>query len=439
MANYKHLTQSDRIFIESSLNQRHSLRSIALSLNKSISTISNEIKNHLVFEKSGSFCYDYNSCKNRFLCSKANVCKVCTKTRKLSKKCKMCEKCNVMCSDFIKDICPSLSKSPYVCNGCTIRRRCTLEKRLYKASSAHNEYKAVLSESRSGINISEHDLSCIDEIVSPLIRQGQSPHHICITCSDSLTISERTIYRYIDSKVFSVINFDLPRKIRFKQRKSKRPAKVDKLCRRNRTYNDFMEFMSAHPDVPVVELDSVEGVKGGSVLLTIHFVKCEFMLAYLREFNNAQSVVDIFNHIYELLGFNTFTFMFKVCLADNGSEFSNPREMEFTGIDRRTRVYYCDPSSPYQKGSAERNHEFIRCFIPKGTDFSNYSQSDISLMMDHINSYARESLNRKCPYEMMEFYYGKEILDLLECHRILPRKVTLNSSIFRKEDDNNEV
>ena len=60
MANYKHLTQSDRIFIESSLNQRHSLRSIALSLNKSTSTISNEIKNHLVFEKSGSFCYDYN-------------------------------------------------------------------------------------------------------------------------------------------------------------------------------------------------------------------------------------------------------------------------------------------------------------------------------------------------------------------------------------------
>lgn len=439
MANYNHLTQSDRIFIESSLNQRHSLKSIALSLNKTTSAISREIRNHLVFEKSGSFCYDYNSCKNRFLCDKTYICKICTKTRKASKKCKLCERCNLMCPDFIKDSCPNLLKSPYVCNGCHSRRNCTLEKRLYKACDAHREYKAVLSESRSGINISEHDLQYIDEIVSPLIKQGQSPHHICITCSDSITISERTIYRYIDSNVFSVINFDLPRKIRFKQRKSKRPAKVDKLCRRNRTYVDFKNFMSAHQDIPVVELDSVEGVKGGSVLLTIHFVKCEFMLAYLREFNNSQSVIDIFNGLYELLGFDTFTFMFRVCLADNGSEFSNPKEIEFAGINRRTRVYYCDPSSPYQKGSAERNHEFIRYFIPKGTDFSNYSQNDISLMMAHINSYARESINKKCPYEMMEFYYGKQVLDLLECHRIPPRKVTLNSSIFRKEDDNNEV
>ena len=439
MANYKHLTQSDRIFIESSLNQRHSLRSIALSLNKSTSTISNEIKNHLVFEKSGSFHYDYNSCKGRFLCSKANLCKACIKTRRISKKCKFCDICNAVCPDFVKDSCPSHSKSPYVCNGCLSRKNCTLEKRFYRASDAHNEYKVVLSESRSGINISEHDLKCLEEIISPLIKQGQSPHHICITCSDSITISERTIYRYIDSKIFSVINFDLPRKIRFKQRKSKRPAKVDKLCRRNRTYIDFKDFMAIHPDVPVVELDSVEGVKGGSVLLTIHFVKCEFMLAYLREFNNSQSVIDIFNGIYELLGFDTFAFMFKVCLADNGSEFSNPKEIEFSGINRRTRVYYCDPSSPYQKGSAERNHEFIRCFISKGSNFSDYSQSDISLMMDHINSYARESLNRKCPYEMMEFYYGKEVLDLLECHRIPPRKVTLNSSIFRKETDSNEI
>lgn len=439
MANYKHLTQSDRIFIESSLNQRHSLRSIALSLNKSTSTISNEIKNHLVFEKSGSFHYDYNSCKGRFLCSKANLCKACIKTRSISKKCKFCDICNAVCPDFVKDSCPSHSKSPYVCNGCLSRKNCTLEKRFYRASDAHNEYKVVLSESRSGINISEHDLKCLEEIISPLIKQGQSPHHICITCSDSITISERTIYRYIDSKIFSVINFDLPRKIRFKQRKSKRPAKVDKLCRRNRTYIDFKDFMAIHPDVPVVELDSVEGVKGGSVLLTIHFVKCEFMLAYLREFNNSQSVIDIFNGIYELLGFDTFAFMFKVCLADNGSEFSNPKEIEFSGINRRTRVYYCDPSSPYQKGSAERNHEFIRCFISKGSNFSDYSQSDISLMMDHINSYARESLNRKCPYEMMEFYYGKEVLDLLECHRIPPRKVTLNSSIFRKETDSNEI
>ena len=53
--------------------------------------------------------------------------------------------------------------------------------------------------------------------------------------------------------------------------------------------------MEERPDMPVTELDSVEGKKGGKVLLTIHFVKCEMMLAFLRDSNTAQSVIDIFD------------------------------------------------------------------------------------------------------------------------------------------------
>ena len=72
-------------------------------------------------------------------------------------------------------------------------------------------------------------------------------------------------------------------------------------------------------------------------------------------------------------------------------------------------------------------------FIPKGTDLEQYTQNDINLMMNHINSYARESLGNKSPYEMFSFLYGQEILDLLECHRIPPQEVTLSPSVFRKE------
>ena len=72
-------------------------------------------------------------------------------------------------------------------------------------------------------------------------------------------------------------------------------------------------------------------------------------------------------------------------------------------------------------------------FIPKGIDFGLYTQEDISLMMDHINSYSRKSIGDKCPYEMFAFLYGQEMLDLLECHRIPPQEVTLNRSVFRKE------
>ena len=54
-------------------------------------------------------------------------------------------------------------------------------------------------------------------------------------------------------------------------------------------------------------------------------------------------------------------------------------------------------------------------------------------MMDHINSYKRESLGNRSPYEMFSFLYGEELLKLLECHLIPPQEVTLNQSIFRKE------
>lgn len=93
-------------------------------------------------------------------------------------------------------------------------------------------------------------------------------------------VSERTIYRFVDSRIFSAMNLDLPRKVRYSARKKAVHVKVDKACRINRTYEDFKTFMHSHPDYPLVELDSVEGKRGSKVLLTIHFVKAEFMLAF---------------------------------------------------------------------------------------------------------------------------------------------------------------
>ena len=54
-------------------------------------------------------------------------------------------------------------------------------------------------------------------------------------------------------------------------------------------------------------------------------------------------------------------------------------------------------------------------------------------MMDHINSYKRESLGNRSPHEMFSFLYGDELLKQLECHLIPPQEVTLNPSVFRKE------
>ena len=145
-------------------------------------------------------------------------------------------------------------------------------------------------------------------------------------------------------------------------------------------------------------------------------------------------MIDIFDSLYEGLGPNDFQHIFTLLLADNGSEFSNPKAIEFTADgNRRTRMFYCNPSAPYQKGSCERNHEFIRCCIPKGKDIGLFTQSDITLMMNHINSYARGSLGNKCPYEVFRFFYGDKLLNLLGCVTIPAQQIILKPSLFRKE------
>ena len=159
------------------------------------------------------------------------------------------------------------------------------------------------------------------------------------------------------------------------------------------------------------------------------------MLAFLRERNDAKSVGNVFDFLYQNLGHDCFSSIFKLCLADNGSEFSDPAHIEFASDGtRRTRVFFCNPQAPYQKGSAERNHEFIRCFIPKGADIGQYTQDDITRMMNHINSYKRVSLGNKCPYYVFQFLYGSDLLELLGCTTIPAQQVTLNKSVFRKED-----
>ena len=336
-------------------------------------------------------------------------------------------------SKKLQENCDKLSNPPYVCNGCPDKTHCTLEKHIYFAVAAQNEYKTVLSEARSGVCVTETEAQELDQLFTPLILQGQSIHHICATQPDEVMFSEKTMYNYIDLGVISAKNIDLPRKVRFKPRKSSHDSfKVDKLCRINRTYEDFLVFLSNWPDCPIVQIDSVEGTKGGKVLLTIHFVKSEFMLAFIRDRNTAASVLNIFNELYDTLSTETFKLLFPVLLADNGSEFSDPTSLEMdVKNELRTRVFYCNPNSPYQKGAIENNHEFIRRILPKGTSFNNLTQDKISLMMNHINSYCRANLGDKSPYEMFRLFYGQAVLEALGAVHIPPNDITLRPSLLK--------
>ena len=124
-------------------------------------------------------------------------------------------------------------------------------------------------------------------------------------------------------------------------------------------YADFQKYLGAHPETTIVQMDSVIGRVGGKCLLTIHFVESSLMLAFLRDANTSASVIEIINLLDEVLGAKTFNSLFPVILTDNGSEFSNPKEIEkrSTIPCNRTKIFYCDPSAPYQKGACEVNHD----------------------------------------------------------------------------------
>ena len=433
MAKYSHLNNEDRSQIETGLINCKSFKEIGEAVGKDCTTISKEIRSHMVFRKTGAYGRPFNDCAKRKTCKVSGTCNICPESKSRHMFCCTCGRCNDYCILYEKEKCPKLTRPPYVCNGCQDKRCCTLEKCIYDASSAQVEYSSVLAEARQGIAVSDEEKKRLNDIISPLILKGQSLHHICLNHMDELMVSERTLYAYMDAGLFTAKNIDMPRKVRFRPRR-KRPdtIKVDSKCREGRTLDDYKEYMMEHPDTPVAQLDSVEGVKGGAVLLTVTFPSVGLQLAFRRDHNDAQSVINIFDRMYLELGPDTFIKLFPVLLADNGSEFSDPERIEFDANEnRRSRMFYCNASAPYQKGSCEAHHEMIRRVIHKGVDITPYTQAQITLMMDHINSYRRNTLANKSPYEVFGFLYGGDVLKRSGLSLIPPDEIVLSPELLK--------
>lgn len=433
----KFFTYEDRLNLQKKLKESMSIKAIATDLGKNPTTISREIKKYSSEIATGYPGYPFNECKNRFNCRNKNICgKDCS--RKATQYCKLCPYCNEHCKDFVREVCTARFRPPYVCNGCEKIGKCSLLKSIYDAEHAHIKAHNVISESRSGLCVSEEEIARLNAIITPLVNNGQSVHQIYVEHENELMCSEKTIYNYIDACLFDVRNIDLPRKVKFRERYKKPEFKVDKGCRIGRNYQEYLKFKEKNPDLAEVQMDSVMGVKGGKCLLTIHFVESSLMLAFIRDANTSQSVIDVFNGLDKVLGNELFNELFPYILTDNGSEFSNPRAIEYRehpepgASYHRTNIYYCDAGCPYQKGACEVNHELIRRIIPKETSIDDLTQTDVFKMMNHINSYKRKKLNNVSPITMFSTIYGKDTVDKLGIQEIEPNKVSLSKSILKK-------
>jgi IS30 family transposase len=83
---------------------------------------------------------------------------------------------------------------------------------------------------------------------------------------------------------------------------------------------------------------------------------------------------------------------------DQGSEMARHADIRMA-LDMS--VFFCDPHSPWQRGSNENTNGLLRQYFPKGTDLSRYTAEDLAFAADQLNDRPRETLNLDSPAKRM--------------------------------------
>ena len=366
---YLHLTYKDRSVIHEFLNYGYSFTAIGNRIHKDRTTVAKEVKSHRFIKPFGKF----------------------------------------------KEIsCPNLNKAPYVCNACPDIGKCRKAKLIYDAAIADHEYRQTLSLQRANLKVTKDQVAAINDVIAPLmIHKHHSVNHVFAS------------------------HPELKVRFRVKKEYDYSHEKIDHKYRLGRQYHDFQDYMELHPMASIVEMDTVIGTsggKGGKCFLTLLFRTFNFMLIYLLPYKRVQYVNEVFQDLKKTLGDFEFSRLFEVILTDNGTEFSDPESIELSSIngERLSYVFFCNPNASWQKGSIEKNHEYLRYVLPKGTSFAGLTQEDCNLLASHINSVPRKSLNNQSPFEAGQGFIGLDNISKLGISQIPYDDVNLSIRLLRK-------
>ena len=415
---FLHLTLEERQIIAEGMNNRLTFTLVGERIGKHRTTITRELQRHsLISYPKVSREGKAQECVNKDSC---------TKPRCIG---------HQGCKDYKVELCKKIVSAPYVCNGCPKARGCKNVKFYYSARNAHNMYLEELTKSRMGMNMSLEELARVNDLVHDrIISKKQSPYHIFASLEEHLNMSIATFYRLVHAGLLETKKYHLPTVLRYRQRKKKikLEPKTQKY-KEGRTYEDFKRHLALTLPSDVAQMDTVLGKKIESyALLTFVFEKSNFLLAIKIERNTALSVRNVLRSLQRKLGIELYSKLFGTILTDNGSEFKVPESIELVDEygEIKSSVFYCDPYRANQKGKVENAHRLIRRIIPKGRSLKSYTQDDITLMCNHINSMKRESLHGLSAHEAFVKQYGRLAANLLGSTPVSAEDVCINESIF---------
>lgn len=158
------------------------------------------------------------------------------------------------------------------------------------------------------------------------------------------------------------------------------------------------------------EMDSVMGAQGTSralVVLTERLTREGLVLPVPD--HSSGSVVSALNDLERRMG-KAFYRIFKTITVDNGTEFSDCEGIETAHRRRgkRTKLYYCHPYSPNERGSNENMNRMLRRFFPKGTNFDEVPLSEIQAAEEWINNYPRKLLGWRSAQQLFDEMLARE-------------------------------
>lgn len=412
-----HMNLDTRNIIEESLDERKNFTEISELTGYHRTTIANEILKRRLPAKERTYGRTFTNCAFEENCEKYEG-----------------EHCTCKCSMFMLKQCAITTNPPYVCNGCSKKATCRMQRFFYRAKDADEDYLTTLKNARIGLNIPPNIINQINTVIAPLIKdKHQTVNQVFLNHPEICCFSKSEFYRLVEGGYVDIKCIDLPRQVKYRKRRNKKPdikIKQDPKIKINRTYKDYETYISTH-NTFVVEGDTVEGEKGGKVFLTLNVIQFEFMFVYILDRQSTDLVTEKIKWMKGIIGKELWSKLFECILLDNGKEFFDPNTMEIFDEEKVSNVFFCDKSKPYQKGCCEENHHYIRYYLPKGEcTFDNLTQEDCNKIMSNIASIPREKLKGLTPYEALNKHIPSNILNALGAFKINKDDVNLSPSIL---------